>query len=240
MDIIKKYNELDKRICSQPKEKIKDFFTLDVFSQKLINTAKQNNYILHSHYGSNPRVVLLGFTHKGNEINQEEELMSTLKNSMNYGDILASEGNGLCEIIYEFHQYNDLVGKLKDFFIEKDIRTIFNDDKILILNFMQASSKLRLTEEKYDKYPKNPEYITAIENYLQTLKARDDNFCKHKSGGIIPLIKDTAKIYKKPKLGAKIFQLVGTTHIYTENMQKCLEEAKVPYLVFVPNKKYSN
>ncbi len=239
MDMPDRYNGLKRKVCSPFQEIKVDPSSLDEFSQKLLDACHQNSYVLHSRFGENPRVVILGYSHKASKNNQEDGLVAILKKSMGLGDALAQEGGGPCEIIYKNHAGRDLVGKLKEFFLEKDIRVFLNEKQSLILSFMLASNRLNFIQKEYGESNKPLEYVRALEDYFQVLKARDDTMCHHESFGIIPLVQDTADIWNGLSPAAKIYQLVGLLHIHTGNISKNLQESGVSNLIFIPKEPYS-
>lgn len=238
MAVTQTFAELEKRLTSEPKEPQIDVDSLDAFSNQLLEIARENGYILHSYYGRKPRVVLLGFSHRGNKINQESELATILLSSLSYGDIINHEGRGPIEVAYEGYHRNDLIGKLKEFLSANDIRVIFNDNNMLLGEFMMASNRLKIAKEEHGKNMNNPCYVEAINNYMQALQNRDYNFCLHESCGIVPLIKGDANNYKQLPPDSRIFQLTGILHVHSGNMHKCLEDANISYIALIPNKKF--
>jgi len=240
MGAVQRYLENEKNFISfkagNPSNYLENLPKLDDFSEKVITLAQENGYVLHSKYGDNPRVFIFGMTHTDGWIDQEEHLEKLLPKIMNPDDLLMHEGRGPVEASYPNYHKEDLIGKLKRYFIDNDIRTIFNDDKMKIGEFMVASNRLKLAKEKHNNDYSNPIVEEAVEVYIKSFDNRDLNFCQHETAGIIPLIKGNSKNYKELNCSNKIFQVIGLLHIYNRVIQDCLEAEDVPYLVFVPSK----
>ncbi|MFC1697940.1 hypothetical protein ACFL1H_06380 [Nanoarchaeota archaeon] len=195
--------------------------------EDIIAYSESQNYDIHSKFGDNPRLFIYGYTHPNQKMVQEDELFNILSKFAQSGDMLAMEGKGPSEVAYDGYFRDDLIGKLKQIFINKGVRTIHNDNKEIIVQFMLLSNKYKIAKEKNDP---NLEKIKS--EYDQIQIKRDDNFCLHESTGIVHLINGTANIWKP--LENDLYQLLGAGHLMDGQIYNQLKNNNISYISFLP------
>ena len=227
-------DRLYSRILDTPQELDLDQLTLDDFSQHLISLAHEHDFVVHSTHGSQPQLVLIGITHKSGMVDQENELVHILQHSMQANDMLLYENSDMqdvYEVDYPGYHRNDVVGQLKNFLMEKDIRVVMNDARSVRGSYMLALSR-------YNNCKQNGTVKEELaEQLLDAREKRDRSFCYHPSAGIVPLAKRTAKIYKQPEDDARLFQVFGLGHLIDDNITSYLKQEDISFIAFEPLKK---
>jgi hypothetical protein len=238
MDSIQRYLDLQDNYQKFKERKQNPHFSFPTkssdLSQTILSSAEDNGYSAIELYGDKPKVIVIGFTHKTKKIDQEDQIENILRDTLSSGDIILCEGRGPSEMSYPHYHIDDLFGKLKDYLSSQGIRTLNNDEKMKVANFIVAANHLKRLKDEFGNDYENAAVKEAVADYMKSLDERDINFCDHCATGIIPLIEGTTKNYKKMNPDAKIFQMVGMLHIYNGIVQEKLKEAQIPYIVLAP------
>ena len=204
---------------------------------KLTKIANDNSYFLHSYNGETPKVVLIGVTHKNSEIDQEIELEGILRKSVEKEDLILREGAKPMEIILpsveDAGEDKDHIIGLRDYFIEKKVRYIFNDDPLLIVDTIITGNAVKAFEKQHGEKRSNKEYLQLITKHMNDLKKRDENFLYNEGVGIIPIANGTTIMHKKPSPDATIFQLFGMGHIYAGFIEENLKKENISFATYV-------
>ncbi len=206
-----------------------------VCMENIEEIAEKHGFARHKGYGSNPRVYLFGFTHPGNEIAQQDGLHGILQEGTKPGDMVLMEGftrfTTPFEVDWDGYHANDLIGRLKEVFIERGVRVIYNDRSGLCGEYLATASQLQYRERQGMR---DAEFARLSARLPKIGRERERNFCLHKSSGIVPLVKGTAKILKQPSPDARFFQLTGIAHVKSGVMDDLLQQHDVPYISFLP------
>lgn len=209
-----------------------DRFTGD--ARSLAESAPAQGFSVYSVSSPDPRVILVGNTHKGTGIDQRKEIVQFLSSSMKPGDLLMCENSdnlGIYEVDYPSYRRDDLVGELKGFLSANKIRTIMNDKTELRAAHWEAVCPVS------KEIAQGTLSDACARKFLDAQKARDNSFCYNPVVGMIPILRGTARLHNPPQPGSRIFQVVGFGHLTANTIVSNLENEGIGYIALEPRNK---
>ena len=185
---------------------------------------------------SDPKVVLFGEYHKGSQGSEfETELCNLINQLMNVEDILLVEGKD-GQLIPDPRIYREsTIRHLHHLVARKRARIFSNDSTELIkLSEENENERHRIWEKYYSIVNNGPqtEESLGLVRRIKRLTAEDtfihemrDQIFSHGEYGIIPFVQ---------KGTSRVFQLIGSAHLYAENISGELEKLDIPYVMIIP------
>jgi hypothetical protein len=193
--------------------------------RRIQDACRHNEYALVSCSGDNPQVIVLGYTHPGNKIQQLDAIIAILKEILRDGDRVMMEGTR-GEVNRK--QSTSQGVKIRQGLKHRRFRISYNDDPRLLVEIRMQRMCIGIRGSVDGRTEIEELKIHALN------RERDRLFCLDPATGLVPVAQRSA--IDEVQLGPsnRVFQLIGYGHIVQGYLESHLKQAGVPYHIYVP------